>query len=457
MKIYLYYKDIELNEALLFLIRREVQYDGDELVSDIRDSDAIVLIYNEQVTFNQLVTNDPILYRASEQGRLVGLNLGTTTEAWINIIRLRLMTIKRQLRQREDKAITASISASKPLPAPPPRVPEPFPITPQPAPSGSVLADELEQPPVHREVPSSDDARFSRRRREVRPKSDDLAFTGFYPAQVQAKRTYPLVVSAHLPDVIDKITREVEPFFAGSQTPMALQTTTSLQAVAIDSMLTFIPLIPGVACQPAELTIQWDAPPSGYKNVSFLMSTPPTIPGDLIGSIKVFIGSIRVGEIPVTLRPVPETATVDTGKTHTQPMRAFRHIFASYSHRDTPIVEYFRRLRGTFGDRLLVDRHELQSGDVWKKRLFEMIDQSDAFQLFWSKHSAESRYCREEWEYALQYQPTRPNFIQPVYWSKKLEPPPPPPLDTLHFAPVQIEEHSGLQTLWTQVKGLFSK
>jgi hypothetical protein len=119
-------------------------------------------------------------------------------------------------------------------------------------------------------------------------------------------------------------------------------------------------------------------------------------------------------------------------------------------------MEYFRQSRASLGQKMLVDIYDLRAGDHWADRLLEMIDQSAFFQLFWSRHSAQSRYCRQEWEYALHYLAERPRFIQPVWWEAPM-PDPPPELADLHFQKVPIPSRTRAQLLVARVRGLFGK
>ncbi len=86
----------------------------------------------------------------------------------------------------------------------------------------------------------------------------------------------------------------------------------------------------------------------------------------------------------------------------------------------------------------------------------EMIDQSAVFQLFWSSHSAQSTYCRQEWEHALNYVDSRPRFIQPVWWDAPM-PPPPEPLGSLHFQRVSLPPLTRMQLAMVRIRGIFGR
>ncbi len=95
-------------------------------------------------------------------------------------------------------------------------------------------------------------------------------------------------------------------------------------------------------------------------------------------------------------------------------------------------MEYFRKTRERIGQKMLVDIYDLRAGEYWSDRLIKMIDDSAAFQLFWSRSSAQSEYCRKEWQHALKHKLSHPRFIQPVWWREPM-PAPPSELADLHF------------------------
>jgi hypothetical protein len=78
----------------------------------------------------------------------------------------------------------------------------------------------------------------------------------------------------------------------------------------------------------------------------------------------------------------------------------------------------------------------LEPGDSWEKLLYDYIDKSDVFFLFWSTAASESEWVRKEVEYAIKrktgHEETGPEIIPVI-----IEGPPParPPADLsfLHF------------------------
>lgn len=108
-------------------------------------------------------------------------------------------------------------------------------------------------------------------------------------------------------------------------------------------------------------------------------------------------------------------------------------IFASYSHEDRLLVDKIERIVNVTmeGVQYFRDVTSLRSGDNWRERVFQMIDEADYFQLFWSSAAAKSEYVKEELQHALSL--NRDKFICPIYWQEPM-PVPPPELANVHFS-----------------------
>ena len=94
----------------------------------------------------------------------------------------------------------------------------------------------------------------------------------------------------------------------------------------------------------------------------------------------------------------------------------------------------------------------LEPGDRWEKLIYQYIDQSDVFFLFWSKAASESKWVKKEIEYARKRQAgsdEAPPEILPII----IEGPPiakaPADLSYLHFNDkfiylIKAEEEGGV-------------
>jgi hypothetical protein len=106
-----------------------------------------------------------------------------------------------------------------------------------------------------------------------------------------------------------------------------------------------------------------------------------------------------------------------------RPAAFYDKIFASYSHKDSEVVQAVASYVNAMGrGKLLWDTRILHAGEDWGKRVKEEIYEADIFQLFWSENARASAHVTEEWKYALGLK--RDDFVKPLYWDEPLPQPP---------------------------------
>jgi hypothetical protein len=88
--------------------------------------------------------------------------------------------------------------------------------------------------------------------------------------------------------------------------------------------------------------------------------------------------------------------------------RHFEYAFLSYSSQDRREVLQCAQVLQGVGVDFFLDAVSLRSGEIWEQRLYEEIDRSDIFMLFWSKNAEqhESKWIEREATYALRLQKT---------------------------------------------------
>ena len=288
--------------------------------------------------------------------------------------------------------------------------------------------------------------------RPQRLSDENVQFTVYRPQEIAPGSWYSFLAFAHLaqrpPDALpdDPDPREVVRAQAGAllghstanYSPLVQDAT---QAVPRESELTFMPELEGVEFDPPQRTFYWC---QSVHREAFLLRAKPGVAGRLLrGRLSVFWGRLLLADVPLSIR-VSATAAASAAQTLAPPATLFvadsapryRRIFASYSHKDSWIVEEFERYAQVLGDEYLRDVVSLRTGESWNARLMELIDGADVFQLFWSSTSIDSPFVRREWEHALQL--SRPGFVRPVYWEDPLPSRPendlpPAALSQLHF------------------------
>jgi hypothetical protein len=279
-------------------------------------------------------------------------------------------------------------------------------------------------------------------------------FTAFYPPQVKPNAQGALMVFVHLPSAYDTIKQLASSYKTLLGDKPSTHTTPSNAPLQAGNPITLVVRVNGLDFAKGEQTIVWQPP---YQLVTFLFTVKPDASPVLSGQILVFDGALVVGEIPLTIAvTTAQNASLpssDIPNNAESGFKKYEAVFASYSHRDTPVMEYFRRIRQKTGQKLLVDIYDLRTGEEWNKRLLQMIDESQVFQLFWSPASASSPYCQQEWQHALGYLPDRPRFVQPVWWGKDITAPP-PELAHLHFQKVALPAVTWLQLGMANIRNL---
>lgn len=302
----------------------------------------------------------------------------------------------------------------------------------------------------------------------------NVQFTVYRPNTIVPQKWYPLVAFAHLskrredapadePDPIKEVERQAAKIL--SDQPAKYEATKLDRGFSVPrkGMLTFVPLIEGCEFNPPSQSVLWQ---KTVHKVEFEMMAAADFDGkDVEGQMTVYLGHMILTEVPLRITIDSKFVAPETDQNVLTPISAepYRKIFASYSHKDTPIVEDFENYVESLGDEYLRDVETLRSGQNWSEELERMIRDASVFQLFWSSNSMISPFVKQEWEYALGL--GRKKFIRPVYWEEPLpkkEPElPPKALSDIHFYKLSIdpeeEKRGGLIPPLTEVRAAESQ
>jgi hypothetical protein len=268
---------------------------------------------------------------------------------------------------------------------------------------------------------------------------ENVQFTIYRPRAIEPRVWHPLLAFAHLaerrpdetegPDPVEEVRKQAEAVLGERAKDYQPIVQDSGSAIPAEGELTFVPEIAGVEFNPPRRSFLWLEP---VHREDFRMRAGAELDGKTArGRMTVFLGHIAIAEIALSVRvdaarpePVQEVAKA----------RTYRKIFASYSHRDVAIVNQFEQYARALGDEYLRDWIHLRTGEVWNDRLRQLIEQSDAFQLFWSWNAMGSKFVQLEYEHALSL--NRPSFVRPTYWEEPMPTAPgmpPEALLRLHF------------------------
>ncbi len=282
-----------------------------------------------------------------------------------------------------------------------------------------------------------------------------LQFDGIYPSPFRSNTWEDMLVYVYFRYALEEVLLDFEQrkqVLSGSYTGTSAK---SQSCIPKDSLLTIVPDIPSVDCNPPSLQFRMT---EDYHCLQFRVMHQTTAlveslgHGLIEGTIRIYLENLLVGEIPVQSKWIapgytapPRSVLINalsassdsTGEGFkTQSGRQFRNIFVSYSHKDTSIIRSLEKAYKVIGDNYWRDIQSLRSGQVWSAAIEEAIQSADVFQLCWSNQAKSSEFVEREWRTALSY--NAENFIRPLYWETPI-PEPPNELNHLHFAYYPLE------------------
>jgi hypothetical protein len=268
---------------------------------------------------------------------------------------------------------------------------------------------------------------------EAGPAPEEVSFTTLYPREVGVETWNTLLVYAHLSSALESIRADAERFKDQLLAPKEVTVPASTPLVR-GTEITMVPHCEGVTFNPQRISLAWL---EDFHRADFRFRADKSLAEDAAkGSIDLYVGPLIVGTLKLAFLV---SATLPPNPLPQEEHGTMYHqddIFISYSHKDTDIVAGFKKAYEAIGNNVLIDVETLRSGQDWNAELLKMIERAEIFQLFWSENSSQSKYCQQEWEYALKLNKGA-GFIRPCYWQVPLVPPP-DELGSLHFEFVQI-------------------
>ena len=164
------------------------------------------------------------------------------------------------------------------------------------------------------------------------------------------------------------------------------------------SRLDFELRMPGLAIDEPVTSLLWRG---RTEAVQFGVEVPrDALARSVTGTLEVSLDGAPVGHVKFTLRVEEDVqqAAVEPQGEHAQ---KYSYAFISYSSRDRDEVLSRVQMLSIPGIDYFQDVMTLEPGDRWLRKLEAGIDRCDLFLLFWSKHAKESKWVRQEVEYAL--------------------------------------------------------
>lgn len=168
--------------------------------------------------------------------------------------------------------------------------------------------------------------------------------------------------------------------------------------VTVGSRLDFELRMPGLTIDEPVTSLLWRG---RTEAVQFGVDVPPdALARSVTGTLDVSLDGAPVGHVKFTLR-VEKDAQQAAVEPQGEHARTYSYAFISYSSHDRDEVLSRVQMLSVSGIDYFQDVMTLEPGDRWLRKLEAGIDQCDLFLLFWSKHAKESRWVKQEVEYAL--------------------------------------------------------
>ncbi|MCP3956324.1 MAG: toll/interleukin-1 receptor domain-containing protein [bacterium] len=267
---------------------------------------------------------------------------------------------------------------------------------------------------------------------------DDVRFTASHPRAVRAGQRHPLLVYVHLAAAAEAVALDASQILGRAAEGHRRSEVEASSRIQTGTEITIVPQANGLMFDPPEARLTWGGE---WQLAEFELEATGERAGHVSeGSISCYVGPLLIADLRLPVVVLRDDERDDGAETarEEQSARAYRSVFASYSHRDTAVVEAMEAACEALGMDYLRDVMDLKPGQDWSEELFAMIERADIFQLFWSESASESPYVEQEWREALRLADDKGGaFIRPIYWQKPL-PSPPEELSSLHFAPVDV-------------------
>lgn len=259
---------------------------------------------------------------------------------------------------------------------------------------------------------------------------EDVTGTVYAPGQAAPGDGFLVQVFVHLPEQADSL----DGLAAGADEDAKRRASAKLQKrIRRGAELAFYLHMPGLEIDDPSQSCVWEGEPAC---VQFGVNVPAACKtGSIIATVTVSEKSVPIGHLKFKFK----VAGGDAAAAPREPepagsMVRYRQAFISYASQDRPEVLKRVQMLNLAKIKFFQDLLTLEPGDVWEKNLYEYIDRSDVFFLFWSTAASESEWVRREVEYAIK---AKADEAGPEIVPVIIEGPPParPPaeLSFLHF------------------------
>jgi hypothetical protein len=256
--------------------------------------------------------------------------------------------------------------------------------------------------------------------------SADVEMSAFAPERCCEGNTFLVQVLFHRPDAVDP-----QPVALRSDPATTLRAQkTLLIPLATGERVQLTISVPGCDLDDENDAVVWRGVTT---SAAFPVRVPSGFAADAVAvTVRAFKEGEPIGRVSFTV-PVQDTSSAAM-RVAGDDARRYSQTFFSYASPDRPVVVRYTHAWSLLRMRFFQDFLSLDPGERWERRLYEEIDRSDLFLLFWSNAASQSEYVRKEAEYALMRQASGQQLeILPVVIEGPPCPAPPASLSAIHF------------------------
>ena len=228
---------------------------------------------------------------------------------------------------------------------------------------------------------------------------EEVTSTLYAPSQAAPGDGFLVQVFVHLPeqaDSLDELASEAD------EDAKRRASSKLRKKIRRGTELAFYLHMPGLDVDDPAQACVWDGEPAC---VQFGVNVPEGCKtGSVIGSVTVSENSVPVGHLKFKFKVAAESAANAAHAPTPEPepaanMVRYRQAFISYASKDRPEVLKRVQMLNLAKIKFFQDLLTLEPGQTWERLLYEYIDKSDVFFLFWSRAASESEWVRREVEY----------------------------------------------------------
>ncbi len=261
--------------------------------------------------------------------------------------------------------------------------------------------------------------------KEIKKLEDDdlssVSFTAITPKNIKKGKRYLLRVAMYevnheeiVQKIIEEFQEEVQKI---SKSSFEIQTGKKVTLKLFTNDFPFTEL---------EESMIWNKEACDF---SFLFQVPKEYDNDdILFFIKILIDDVLVGKMEFLVKL--EEKDLQNIKLE---MNKIKKAFISYASQNRDeVLTCIQGMQKVCPDiDFFLDVLKLRSGNHWEEKLWEEIEKSDVFYLFWSTYAKDSPWVMKELECALKTKGL--SFIEPVPLESPKKCPPPKSLESLHF------------------------